>query len=153
MILTHVCMHITKLHLSEVTPTVYMFYIRSNNLHVTLCRTGPKFYTNTFEPLRQKTYIRTCAPSEYPDQPVHLHNLIRFFTVRILDTRRCSFFMQTTGNIIQRYHNKIILFLIQFKNDRLTEILQAVRCHIIFFIVLILHINLLNLSCIKHVYF
>ena len=31
---------------------------------------------------------------------------------------------------IQRHDKKIISFLIQFKNERLTEILQAVRRHI-----------------------
>ena len=33
--------------------------------------------------------------------------------------------------LIQRYDKKIISFLIQFKNERLTEILKAVRCHIL----------------------
>ena len=33
--------------------------------------------------------------------------------------------------LIQRYNKKIISFLIQFKTERLTEILQAVRCHIL----------------------
>ena len=42
---------------------------------------------------------------------------------------------------------KIILFLIQFKNERLFEILQAIRPQ--FVIGLILYINLLNLSWIK----
>ena len=32
--------------------------------------------------------------------------------------------------LIQRYDKKIISFLIQFKNARLNEYLQAVRCHI-----------------------
>ena len=34
-------------------------------------------------------------------------------------------------NIIQRSDKKIISFLVQFKNVRLTEILQAVRCNIL----------------------
>ena len=29
------------------------------------------------------------------------------------------------------YNKKIISFLIQYKNERLTEILQGVRCHIL----------------------
>ena len=33
--------------------------------------------------------------------------------------------------LIQRYDKKIISCLIQFKNERLNEILQAVRCHIL----------------------
>ena len=49
--------------------------------------------------------------------------------------------------LIQRY-NKLISFLIQFKIERLTEILQAVRYHI-FMIVLLLFINFLKLSWIK----
>ena len=35
------------------------------------------------------------------------------------------------ATLIQRYGKKIILCLIQFKNERLTEILQAFRCHIL----------------------
>ena len=45
------------------------------------------------------------------------------------------------------YDKKNISFLIQFKNKRLTEILQAVRS--LFMIVLILYMNLLNLFWIK----
>ena len=33
------------------------------------------------------------------------------------------------STLIQRHDKKIISFLIQFKNERLPEILQAVRCH------------------------
>ena len=47
------------------------------------------------------------------------------------------------ATLIQRYDKDIISFLIQFKNKRLIEILQAVRCHIL---LLIPYINLLNLS-------
>ena len=43
---------------------------------------------------------------------------------------------------------KIISFFIQFKKEKLSEILQAVWCHILWSY-LILHINLLNLSWIK----
>ena len=32
------------------------------------------------------------------------------------------------ATLIQKYDKNMILFLIQFKNERLTEILQAVRC-------------------------
>ena len=42
---------------------------------------------------------------------------------------RISEFMLAT--LIQRYDKKIISFLIQFKNNRLTEILLAVSCHIL----------------------
>ena len=48
------------------------------------------------------------------------------------------------ATLIQRYDKK----LFHFKNERLTEILQAVRCHI----VLIPYINLLNLSWIINAY-
>ena len=51
--------------------------------------------------------------------------------------------------LIQRYDKKIISCFIQFKKERLTEVLQAVRCPI-FMIVLILYITLLNLSRIKN---
>ena len=52
--------------------------------------------THCFE--RQKTYIRTCAPSKDLDQLVHLCNLIRIFTRRILDIqlRIFIFFMRIT---------------------------------------------------------
>ena len=46
------------------------------------------------------------------------------------------------GNINSKIRYKIISFLISFKKERLTEIIQAVSCHI--FIVLIPYINLLN---------
>ena len=36
----------------------------------------------------QKTYIRSCAPSEDSDQPAHLHSLIRIFTGCILESQR-----------------------------------------------------------------
>ena len=53
--------------------------------------------------------------------------------------------------LIQRYDKKITL-LIQFKNKRLTEIFTGCEMpH--FMIVLILYINLLNLSWIENVYF
>ena len=42
---------------------------------------------NEMEPLRQKTYLRTCAPSEDSDQPAHSRSLIRIFTWRILDNQ------------------------------------------------------------------
>ena len=49
--------------------------------------------------------------------------------------------------LIQRYDKKIISVLIQFKNKKLTEILQAVRCHILWSLfILIAYIILLNLS-------
>ena len=42
------------------------------------------------EPKRQKTYLWICAPSEDSDQPVHSRSLIRIFTGRDLDSRRCK---------------------------------------------------------------
>ena len=48
------------------------------------------------------------------------------------------------ATLIQRYDKKIILFLIQFKNKRLSEILQAVRCT--FYDCINTAYNLLNLS-------
>ena len=35
------------------------------------------------------------------------------------------------ATLIQRYDKKIISYLFQFRNERLTEILQAVRCHML----------------------
>ena len=52
--------------------------------------------------------------------------------------------------LIQKYDKKIISFLIQFKKERLIEILGCQMPH--FMIVSILYINLLNLSWIKNVY-
>ena len=40
--------------------------------------------------VRKHTGFRTCAPSEYSDQPHHSRNLIRIFTGRILDSQRCK---------------------------------------------------------------
>ena len=42
------------------------------------------------EPYSQKTYLRTCAPSEDSDQPAHSRSLIRIFTERFLDIKRCQ---------------------------------------------------------------
>ena len=47
-------------------------------------------FTRRFEPQRQKTYLRTCAPSEDSDQPAHSRSLIRTFTRRILDSQGCK---------------------------------------------------------------
>ena len=38
----------------------------------------------------QKTYFRSCAPSEFSDQPAYLHSLIRTFTEYILDSQGCK---------------------------------------------------------------
>ena len=38
-----------------------------------------------YEPQCQKTYLRTCSPSEESDQPAHSQNLIRILTRRILE--------------------------------------------------------------------
>ena len=43
-----------------------------------------------YEPLRQKTYLRTCAPSEDLDQLAHSRCLIRIFTWRILKSQECN---------------------------------------------------------------
>ena len=37
----------------------------------------------TFEPQREETYLLTCAPNEYSNQPEHPHSLIRIFVVRM----------------------------------------------------------------------
>ena len=37
------------------------------------------------ESRRQKTYLRTCVPSEDSDQPAHLRSLIRIFTGHMFD--------------------------------------------------------------------
>ena len=44
-----------------------------------------------YEPLRQKTYLRACAPSEDSDQTAHSRSLIRIFTGRILNSQGCNF--------------------------------------------------------------
>ena len=38
----------------------------------------------------QKTYLRTCAPSEDSDQTSQMRSLIRIFTGRILDSQGCE---------------------------------------------------------------
>ena len=43
---------------------------------------------NINKPRRQKTYLRTSAPSEVSDWPVRSRSLIRIFTDRILDSQR-----------------------------------------------------------------
>ena len=45
---------------------------------------------STYMPLHHKTYLRTCAPSEDSDQPVHSRSLIRIFTGHILDREGCK---------------------------------------------------------------
>ena len=58
------------------------------------------------------------------------------------------------ATLIQRYDKKIISFLIQFKNEGLSGILQAVKCHILILYLYHISLNLLNLSWIKkNVYF
>ena len=39
---------------------------------------------------RQKTYLRTCVPSENSDQLAHLRSLINIFTRRILGSQGCK---------------------------------------------------------------
>ena len=46
---------------------------------------------------REKTFLWTCAPSEDSDS----RRVIRFFTKRILNSQRCSFFMLTTKTLIR----------------------------------------------------
>ena len=41
-------------------------------------------------PQRQKTYIRTSAPSEDSDQTAHSRSLIRIFSGHILDSQGCK---------------------------------------------------------------
>ena len=48
-----------------------------------------------YEPQRQATYLRTCAPSEDSDQTAHVRSLIRIFTGRISDSQMQSFSMRT----------------------------------------------------------
>ena len=44
----------------------------------------------SFELYRQKTYLRTCAPSEASDQTAHSRSLIRIFTVCTLESQGCK---------------------------------------------------------------
>ena len=46
-----------------------------------------KRWREPMEQLCQKTYLRTCAPSEDSDQPAHSRSLIRIFTGRILESQ------------------------------------------------------------------
>ena len=39
---------------------------------LTPCTAGTKAMISTSEQQRQKTYLRTCAPSETSDQPAHI---------------------------------------------------------------------------------
>ena len=48
-------------------------------------------YTNKNEPQRQKTYLRTCAPSEDSDQPAHSSSLVRIYTGRIWGAKMATF--------------------------------------------------------------
>ena len=45
---------------------------------------------STYNPQRQKTYLRTCGPSEDSDQPAISRSLIRIFTGHILDSQGCK---------------------------------------------------------------
>ena len=47
---------------------------------------GGSWVSSISKPQRQKTYLRTCAPSEDSDQPAHSRSLIRIFPWRILDS-------------------------------------------------------------------
>ena len=42
------------------------------------------------EPQCQETYLSTCAPNEYSDQPSHWSSLTKIFTVSILDSQGCK---------------------------------------------------------------
>ena len=45
---------------------------------------------SSYEPQRQKTYLRSCAPSDDSDQPTDLWSVIRIFPGRISDRQRCK---------------------------------------------------------------
>ena len=44
-----------------------------------------------YEQQRQKTYLRTCAPSENSDQPAHSRSLIRIFLCAFWITKYATF--------------------------------------------------------------
>ena len=48
------------------------------------------FSWKNYQTQRQKTYLRTCIPSEDSDQPAHSRSLIRIFTGSILDSQGCK---------------------------------------------------------------
>ena len=57
------------------------------------------------EPQLEKTYIRTCAFSEYSDQPARSRSLISILTERIWDRQRCKFcFILWTMETLVRLH-------------------------------------------------
>ena len=49
-----------------------------------------RYERDSFEPKRQETYPRTCAPSEDSNQPAHSRSLIRIFSGRIFDLQGCN---------------------------------------------------------------
>ena len=66
-------------------------------------------------------------------QPVKFQLVSRLTHVELNKIRNdffLSYLLINVGKLIQRY-DKIISFFIHFKNERLTEILQAVRCRIL----------------------
>ena len=50
-------------------------------------RVGGSYNKKQFEPHRQETDLRTCAPSEDSDQPAHLRSLLSIFPGQIFDSR------------------------------------------------------------------
>ena len=66
-----------------------MFRIDSTIMHI-------------FEQQGQKTYLRTCAPSEDSDQTAHSRSLIRIFTGRNLDSQGCNRFHRAENENLTR---------------------------------------------------
>ena len=63
--------------------TILMFKAMRQCLYNPSCFILTDISTGLVYPAHDKTYNMTCAKSEHSDQPVHLPNLIRVFTVRI----------------------------------------------------------------------
>ena len=77
-----------------LTPVVSPYQVQTKRLRSYYTSTQPRLCGVTshviFEPKRQKTYRRTCAPCEDSDQPAHPRSLIRIFTGRILVSQGCK---------------------------------------------------------------
>ena len=70
---------------------IKVFAIHKCPTHFRMHRFLKAWIREPYEPWRQKTYLRTCVPSEDSDQTAHSRSLIRTFTGRSLDYQGCNF--------------------------------------------------------------
>ena len=85
----------TNLHFQERQMSLRIYYVGFAILSQLQCHP-------IYEPQRQTTYLRTCAPSENSDQSGHSRCLIGIFTRRISDSQVwTAFSMRTTKTLIR----------------------------------------------------